>query len=78
MSGRLGRGIPNRMTTELRTVDDVAPFPIQNSLTGQFRPTAGTRGLPDYMSLWAGQSSPLISHDDADALIESLIVAGDG
>jgi nitronate monooxygenase len=78
MSGRLGRGIANRMTTELRTVGDVAPFPIQNWLTGQFRPAAGTRGMTDYMSLWAGQSSPLIIHDDADALIDALIAAGDG
>ena len=39
---------------------------------------AAKNAMQDYMFLWAGQSSPLISHDDADALIESLIVAGDG
>lgn len=77
MSGRLARGIPNRMTAELGSAGDVAPFPIQNWLTGQFRPTAGQRGMLDFMSLWAGQASPLIGHDDAEALIDSLIAAGD-
>lgn len=78
MSGRLARGIPNRITAELGASGDIAPFPIQNWLTGQFRPTAGERGLPDFMSLWAGQASPLISHDDAEALLDTLILAGDG
>lgn len=77
MSGRLARGIPNRVTAELGASGLIAPFPIQNWLTGQFRPAAGERGLLDYMSLWAGQSSPLISHQDAADLLDSLIAAGD-
>ncbi|RNE64175.1 NAD(P)H-dependent flavin oxidoreductase [Cryobacterium tepidiphilum] len=70
LSGRLARGIPNRVTTE---VDEVAPFPVQNWLTGRFRPTAGERGIADLMSLWAGQGTPLVRHDDANALIDALL-----
>ena len=76
MSGRLARGIPNRLMAEQNSLETVAPFPIQNWLTGQFRPTANERGLLEFMSLWAGQSSPLISHDDAETLIDALLAAG--
>jgi nitronate monooxygenase len=71
LSGRLARGIPNRITSELPP-ERIAPFPVQNWLTGRFRPTAGERGIPDLLGLWAGQASPLIRHTDARALLEAL------
>jgi nitronate monooxygenase len=74
LSGRLARGIPNRVTDEVR---EPAPFPVQNWLTGRFRPTAAELGRPEFLSLWAGQAAPLIRHDDAHALIDDL-VAGAG
>jgi nitronate monooxygenase len=70
LSGRLARGIPNRITQ--LSPDRIAPFPVQNWLTGRFRPTAAERGVSDLMSLWAGQASPLIRHTDARTLVESL------
>ncbi len=73
LSGRLARGIPNRITDDLGS-SEVAPFPIQNWLTGQFRPTAAERGIGELMSLWAGQGSPLIAHADAEQLIDALIL----
>jgi nitronate monooxygenase len=73
MSGRLARGIPNRLTRELADPELVAPFPVQNWLTGRFRSIAAERGIPDLMSLWAGQASPLISESDAVALMASLL-----
>jgi nitronate monooxygenase len=72
LSGRLARGIRNRITTEL-TPGRIAPFPVQNWLTGRFRPTAGERGVSDLLGLWAGQASPLIRHADARTLMDSLV-----
>jgi nitronate monooxygenase len=68
-SGRLARGIPNRLTEE---VEHVAPFPVQNWLTGRFRPTAAERGNADLIALWAGQGSHLIRHTDAGELFDAL------
>jgi len=77
LSGRLARGIPNRVTTDLADARSIAPFPIQNWLTGRFRPEAAARGNTGLMSLWAGQAAPLIRHDTAaDVLAELLAGVG--
>ena len=70
-SGRLARGIPNRMSRELANVQ-TAPFPVQNWLTGQIKRAAAAQANPDLTSLWAGQSAPLIRHTDADDLIAAI------
>jgi nitronate monooxygenase len=70
-SGRLARGIPNRMSRELANVQ-TAPFPVQNWLTGQIKRAAAAQANPDLTSLWAGQSAPLIKHTDADDLIAAI------
>ncbi|MBX3098616.1 MAG: nitronate monooxygenase [Salinibacterium sp.] len=68
-SGRLARGIRNRLTEETQ----IAPFPVQNWITGRFRSVAAERDLTDIMSLWAGQASPLIAETDARALVDRLV-----
>ncbi|CAM3230926.1 Nitronate monooxygenase [Arthrobacter ulcerisalmonis] len=73
MSGRLARGIPNRVTAELADPSLNAPFPIQNWLTGHFRARATAAGRTDLMSLWAGQSAPLLRHDTAHDVLTELI-----
>ncbi|TFC64026.1 2-nitropropane dioxygenase [Cryobacterium sp. TMT2-15-1] len=74
MSGRLARGIPNRA---IRTIDSdtthIAPFPVQNWLTGQFRTAASRRNIGDLVSLWAGQAGPLATWDDADDVFTELL-----
>jgi len=90
LSGRLARGIPNRIITELPDPSAHAPFPVQNWLTGKFRPEAGKRGNTGLMSLWAGQASPLIGASgkgasgeraageyDAGRLVERIIAGAD-
>lgn len=74
LSGRLARGLPNRVTAE---ITDPAPFPVQNWLTGRFRPTAADRGNAELLSLWAGQSATLAAEADAAALLRSLVAALD-
>jgi nitronate monooxygenase len=65
MSGRLARGIPNRAIREIGATGAIAPFPVQNWLTGQFRAEAGRRNLGELQSLWAGQAAALAVHEDA-------------
>jgi nitronate monooxygenase len=77
LSGRLARGIPNRIIAELADPSAHAPFPIQNWLTGKFRPAAAAHGVPDLMSLWAGQSTPLIREDDARKLVANIVESVD-
>jgi nitronate monooxygenase len=80
LSGRLARGIPNRITRDLPDPAAHAPFPVQNWLTGKFRPEAGQRGNTQLMSLWAGQASPLIGktgEDDAGRLVELFVRQAD-
>jgi nitronate monooxygenase len=73
LSGRLARGIPNRIIAELEEAGAVAPFPVQNWLTGRFRPQAAAKGNTELMSLWAGQSAPLLRHDTAAAVLAELL-----
>ncbi|GAA3865958.1 nitronate monooxygenase [Leifsonia kafniensis] len=84
-SGRLARGIPNRMYSELtkKAADHsagnattgataLAPFPAQNWLTGRFKPAAIERRNAELMSLWAGQAGPLARAGSATELMSRL------
>jgi nitronate monooxygenase len=73
LSGRLARGIPNRIIRELSEAAATAPFPAQNWLTGRFRPQAAAQGNTELMSLWAGQGAPLIRHDSAADVLSELL-----
>lgn len=71
-SGRLARGIPNRMSRELRDNPALAPFPVQNWLSAHLKRAAAERGNADFTSLWAGQSAPLIRHRRAAAVVAEI------
>lgn len=72
-SGRLARGIQNRFMDELKAHEDrMAPYPMQNWLTGRMKPAAIAQGRTDLMSLWSGQSAPLLEHRDARSLMHAL------
>ena len=57
-SGRLARGVANRVTREL---DGVAlpAFPQPNAASRPMRQAAAKAGRADFISLWAGQALPL-------------------
>ena len=76
LSGRLARGIPNRIIGELSKTAETAPFPVQNWLTGRFRPQAAAQAKTELMSLWAGQAAPLIRHDSAADVLAELLAGG--
>jgi nitronate monooxygenase len=72
-SGRLARGVPNRMSRELSEVGPtLAPFPVQGWLTGQLKADAVREGNSGLMSLWAGQSAPLARSIPAADLVSAL------
>jgi nitronate monooxygenase len=78
LSGRLARGIPNSISRELSEATETAPFPVQNWLTGRFRPQAAAQGNTELMSLWAGQGAPLIRHDSAADVLAELLAGSPG
>ncbi len=74
-TGRLSRGIRNRLTEELKPYEHLlAPYPLQGKFMGHLKAYPATADTnPDFKSYWAGQSAALLKHRDARALIESLI-----
>lgn len=74
-TGRLSRGIRNRLTEELREHEDLlAPYPLQGkfmSLLKAYPATANSNS--DFKAYWAGQSAALLKHRDAKVLMETLI-----
>ncbi|MDQ0893574.1 NAD(P)H-dependent flavin oxidoreductase [Agromyces ramosus] len=65
MSGRLARGARNRALRDIEAGGVIAPFPVQNWLTGKFRAEAVRAGRGELQSLWMGQSASLTRHEDA-------------
>ena len=73
MSGRLARGIRNRAVQEIEAAGAIAPFPVQNWLTGGFRAAAAQQDRGELLSLWAGQAAPLAREEDARRVFEELL-----
>lgn len=57
-SGRLARGVANRVTRELEGVA-LPAFPQPNAASRPMRQAAAKAGDADFLSLWAGQALPL-------------------
>ena len=50
----------------------IAPFPVQNWMTGKFRVEAIRQGRADLQSLWMGQSAPLAMHEEVAEVFAEL------
>jgi nitronate monooxygenase len=73
-SGRWARGLENRFIVEMASRENaILPFPAQNAFTQDIRKKATERGLPDYLSLWAGQGIGLIRAMKAETLVKTLL-----
>jgi len=73
-TGKHARGIKNKFIEEMSGLEDQVPgYPAQHNLTKSLRAAAKFKAAPDFMSLWAGQSSPLIRRTNAEELIEDLV-----
>lgn len=71
-SGRLARGIENRMLHEMQNKYH-APYPAQSWFTGQLKRAAIEQKRGDLMSLWSGQSAALLKHRTANEVFADLI-----
>lgn len=70
-TGRLARGIENRMLREMRE-KPYAPYPAQSWFTGQLKKAAIEQNRPELMSLWCSQSAGLLKHKHVSALMDAL------
>lgn len=71
-SGRLARGVANRVTRELDGVA-LAAFPQPNAASRPMRQAAAKAGQADFISLWAGQGLPIArGHASAAQLVAKL------
>ncbi|MGE4063772.1 MAG: NAD(P)H-dependent flavin oxidoreductase [Rhodospirillaceae bacterium] len=69
-SGRLARGIHNRLAEEMPA--HVAPYPIQAWFLNKLKPAARAQGRTDLVSVWCGQSAPNLKHRNVPALMAEL------
>jgi len=73
-TGRLSRGIKNRLLDELNQKDiEVLPYPLQRALVRPLSIPAETAGRSELLPLWAGQSANLLWCTDVRALLDTLV-----
>ena len=73
-TGRLARGIKNRLLNELNQKDiKILPYPLQRALVRHLSIPAEKAGRADLLPLWAGQSANLSRYTDMRALLDSLV-----
>jgi nitronate monooxygenase len=73
-TGRLARGIRNRLLDELNRQDtEILPYPLQRLLVRHLSIPAEKAGRTDLLPLWAGQSANLSRCTDVHTLLDSLV-----
>lgn len=73
-TGRLARGISNRVTREMASrTHELPPFPIQSWFMSQLRPAAIAAGDTELLSLWSGQIAPNLHHRTVTTLMAALV-----
>ncbi|MFD3447541.1 NAD(P)H-dependent flavin oxidoreductase [Microbacteriaceae bacterium 4G12] len=77
-SGKYARGLCNDFMTEFQQHERELPdYPILHVLTKEIRQAAAKQQNKEYMSLWAGQASPLARVQPAAMLIKQLVAETD-
>ena len=73
-TGRLARGIKNRLLDELNKKDvEILPYPLQRALVRHLSIPAEKAGRPDLLPLWAGQSADLSRCTGVRTLLDTLV-----
>jgi nitronate monooxygenase len=73
-TGRLARGIHNRLLEELnRSGVEILPYPLQRALIRNLAGPAEAAGRSDLLPLWAGQSAPVSRFTDVTELLTTLV-----
>ena len=73
-SGRLARGVPNRLMAEL---EEVEPYPYQGYLLRPVLAAARAQGRTDVVALWAGQATSLLRERRAADLYDAVVSGTD-
>ena len=73
LSGRLARGLPNRLMEHLTADGFIEPYPYQGYLLAPILSAARDQGRTDVVAMWAGQASPLLAHRHAGELYAALV-----
>ncbi len=77
-SGRLARGVSNRLQQELQAQQSLVPgYPAHTWLMGSLKAAAVAAQRSDLMALWAGQSAALLREHSATALMQRLVATMD-
>jgi nitronate monooxygenase len=72
-TGRLARGLPNRLMEEMGPVSDAAPpFPYASNALATLKAEAEKNGSSAFTSMWSGQGAPLAQPMSAENLTRSL------
>jgi nitronate monooxygenase len=73
-TGRLARGIRNRLLDELNQKEtEILPYPLQRALVRNLSIPAEKAGRPEFLPLWAGQSASLSHSTDVHTLLDTLV-----
>jgi nitronate monooxygenase len=73
-TGRLARGIQNRLMSELEQERaEILPYPLQRMLVRNLSIAAEAAGRADLMPLWAGQSANLSTCTEVSVFLNSLV-----
>lgn len=73
-TGRLARGIRNRLMEELNRPDtELLPYPLQRQLVRNLSTAAEAAGRADLLPLWAGQSASVFTCTDAVTFLGLLV-----
>jgi nitronate monooxygenase len=73
-TGRLARGIKNRLLDELNQKDmEILPYPLQRALVRHLSIPAEKAGRPELLPLWAGQSANLSRISNVRTLLDTLV-----
>ena len=76
-SGRLARGLRNRLAEYLESIPTVLPYPVPSELLAPLRRAALSRHRVDMMPLFAGQGAPLLRHRQAKDVFDALVSEAD-
>jgi nitronate monooxygenase len=73
-TGRLARGIKNRLLDDLNQKDvEILPYPLQRALVRHLSIPAEKAGRSELLPLWAGQSTNLARWRDVRALLDTMV-----
>ena len=73
-SGKPARGIKNDFIIKMKAYENgPPPYPIQNTLTPQFRSEAAKQNRSEWMSLWCGQNLRSTKHQSATETMSEIL-----